>query len=90
MEASADGKTTRLSALLQVEKTTGRTPPELANAPAMPDGLDYLWRIYIDIKSGTDQISYSEIHSYCHLNGMLDNWEVQAIRAIEHVRRSHG
>lgn len=71
-------KVCRRDMLSQVEKTLGRKPTELLNAPRLPEELDYLWGIYLDLAGAT--ISYTELQAYQDLTGFaLAPFEVSII-----------
>lgn len=73
----------RYDTLKQVEKSTGRTPKELQNAPKLSQDHDSVWQAYTSLSEYT----YSEIESYVRLTGHeLDCWEVEAIMALAKYR----
>lgn len=66
----------RYDTLKQVEKTTGKTPPELQNAPTLRFEHEYVWTAYTSLS----QFTYQEINAYSQTTGiLLQGWEVNAI-----------
>jgi|TARA_R100000479_G_C6300348_1_gene169987 hypothetical protein len=75
----------RYDTLKQVEKTTGRTPPDLLNGPKLRDEHKYAWDAFVTMREHT----YSEIEAYSRLTGVtLCPWEVEAIMALSRQREA--
>jgi len=73
----------RYDSLKQVEKTTGKTPPDLVNAPTISADHDDAWNAYTSLQTFT----YAEIEAYERLTGVkLDTWEVNAIMKLSKYR----
>jgi hypothetical protein len=69
----------RYESLKQVEKTTGKTPPELLSTPTLSEELTACWDAYVKLETH----SYTEIDAYIRLTGLeLEPWEVEAIMAL--------
>lgn len=72
-------------------KQTGVMPAKLANAPALPDGLEELWRKFLDLHSsrgstmsGAARITFSDIDAYQRVTGtVIPPWQVNAIRRAD-------
>jgi hypothetical protein len=87
-----DGETDR-QRLLAVESQTGKTPPELAEAPILASHLAGLWMFFCELSEarggngfGVNPIGWSEFHSWQQLTRTrLAPWEVRAIRAVDRV-----
>lgn len=70
----------------QIEKTLGRPPKELADAPKLDANLSYLWSIYVELKNASDgPIGYNDIKAYCELCGDLTPWEVETVRHLDEL-----
>lgn len=68
----------------QIEKSLGRPPKELADAPKLSDSLAYLWSIYVQLKNAAEgQIGYNDIKAYAEFYGDLTAWEVDTIRTLD-------
>ena len=79
-------KVSRLATFKQVEKSLGRPPKELRDAPTLRPELGYLWAAFVDMAAGCERISYVEIKAYCELVDSLEGWEVKAIKLMEAER----
>jgi hypothetical protein len=76
-------KISRYETLKQVEKSTGKTPPELINAPSLRAELTNLWDAY----GSMVEYTYTELKHYGELTGnQLDAWEVSAIIKLAKYR----
>ena len=81
----------RLAMWLKIQKRTGKVKKELKEQPFLKPELVYLWDMYCEIKSGCDQITYSEIDAFCRLSGRrMATWEVSLLIKIDQVRCEHG
>lgn len=81
----ADSTISRYETLKQVEKTTGKTPPDLLNAPALRDEHKYAWEAFVTMREHT----YTEIEAYSRLTGvMLCPWEIEAVMALSRQREA--
>jgi len=71
--------------LKQVEKSTGKTPPDLVNAPTLSDCHNDVWKAYTNLSVFT----YQEIDAYIRLTGLLlTPWEIEAIMRLSQYRES--
>jgi len=84
MHSAPEGSSiSRYDTLKQVEKSTGRTPPELRSAPSLSNLHQYAWEAYTSLKEYT----YTELDSYMRLSGYeLDCWEVEAVMTLAKYR----
>ena len=65
--------------------------PELENEPALDPKMVYLWSLYLDIKSGCENIRYTDIDAYSRTTGiMFTPWEVSIMVHIDRLRASNG
>lgn len=81
--------------LTQVWKATGEQPQELADAPAFPSGVRYLWDWFCELQVSTDKVvSFTEIQAWSTLTGKVPTpAEVQALRGLSKdfiSTQSHG
>lgn len=77
-------KVSRLDNLLQVEKSLGRKPAELEQAPTLADNLQYIWQIFVSIRNQSEgAIRYSDLFAYQQFYGALKAFEVDAIIALD-------
>lgn len=77
---------------MQVWKTTGKKPKELAEQPPMPEGLEYIWHWFLHVHTSSE-LSYSELKSWSDLtHTRLKAWEVDLIKTLDRIRWStvHG
>jgi hypothetical protein len=66
----------RYQTFKQVEKSTGREPPQLRDRPPFSGVLNNAWEAY----NSLTEYTFSEIESFMRLTGHdLQFWEVQAI-----------
>jgi len=80
MHSAPEGSSiSRYDTLKQVEKSTGRTPPELLSAPSLSNLHEHAWEAYTSLREYT----YTELESYMRLSGYeLDCWEVEAVMTL--------
>lgn len=72
---------------------TGRMPERLANAPALPAGLEYLWNDFTELHVsrgstgfGAARITYQDLDSWQRVTGArLECWEIDAIRRADNA-----
>lgn len=77
-------KVSRLESLKQVEKTLGKKPKQLEEAPELRDCLDYIWSLFVRLRNASDgPISYTEIQSYMDIYGRLAVFEIDAIMLLD-------
>ena len=73
----------RYATYKQVEKSTGKTPKDLLNAPTLREELVDLWKLFCELPEYT----YSELEAYGRLTGItLSPWEVDAIIKLNKYR----
>lgn len=84
IHAKPEGSTvSRYDSLLQVQKTTGKTPQELQEAPPFGIELQETW----DAFNSLSEFSYTEILNFISLTGRdLEPWEVKAIVKLAKYR----
>lgn len=71
--------------LLQVYKSTGIKPKQLADQPEFPKELYYIWEAYLQLRR-PEGITYTEIKSWSQLTCCdLLAWEVDTIKTLERV-----
>ncbi len=83
--------------LTSLYRQTGVMPDELANAPQLPDGLDYLWRDFLELHSSRtpgfsapNRITFADIDAYQRVSGVtFEGWEVEAIRRADTAFLKH-
>lgn len=64
-------------------KSLGRMPKELAGAPELPDGAEYLWFLFCDLKNA-GRVSYSEMLAFQRMTGVqLTPVEVDCMRRLD-------
>jgi len=70
----------------QIEKATGRTPPEL-DVPALPEGFEGLWGLYRRLRRTTpnrEAVSLGDVEAYSRLTGVrLLPPEVDLLRDLD-------
>lgn len=79
--------------LEQVEKMTGRRPPELDELVDLPKDMIYQWQYFIALHNkrssngfGVNPISYQDMHSYFSLIGYSPyEWEIDLINSLDNV-----
>lgn len=68
---------------MQVWKTLGRKPAQLAEAPELPHELAYIWEWYREVR-GTELLTYTELHHWSMVTGKrLRGWEAELIRSLD-------
>lgn len=74
----------------EVEKQTGRTPPEAINPEPYPDALEYIWEWFGELSRtrgggwGPGPITYLEIDAWARLtSNSPEPWEVALIRKLD-------
>ncbi|API58100.1 hypothetical protein BSL82_01300 [Tardibacter chloracetimidivorans] len=68
-------------------------PRRLADAPALPDGLEALWEDFAELSAsrgstgmGPMRITYLDIDAYMRVTRRrFDPWELEAIRRADHA-----
>ena len=73
-----------MASLKQVEKSLGRKPKELQDAPVLRHELNYLWSLFVSLKNAAEGvISYTEIQAYISIYGDLSVFEIDLIRTLD-------
>ena len=73
-----------MASLKQVEKSLGRKPKELQDAPVLRHELNYLWSLFVSLKNAAEgAISYTEIQAYISIYGDLSVFEIDLIRTLD-------
>lgn len=73
-----------MASLKQVEKSLGRKPKELQDAPVLRHELNYLWSLFVSLKNAAEgAISYTEIQAYVSIYGDLSVFEIDLIRTLD-------
>jgi len=58
-------------------------PKELQDAPKPPDGTDYLWRLFVDLKNA-GSVSYSEMRAYQEITGeQITPFDADCLRRLD-------
>jgi len=53
----------------------------------MPDGIGYIWRIFVDLKNAGGA-TYQEMRAYCEMTGeLLSPFEVDCIRRLDEAHK---
>lgn len=69
----------RYDSAKQVEKSTGRTPPDLKDRPELPDECIAAWDAYVSMR----EHSWIELDAYQRINQIqLFGWEIEAIMEL--------
>tara|TARA_R110000796_G_scaffold220500_1_gene336600 strand:- start:295 stop:549 length:255 start_codon:yes stop_codon:yes gene_type:complete len=75
-----------MASLKQVEKSLGRKPKELQDAPVLRHELNYLWSLFVSLKNAAEgAISYTEIQAYISIYGDLSVFEIDLIRTLDEL-----
>jgi len=84
IHSKPEGSTvSRYDSLRQVRSTTGKTPPELGEAPILSLELQDTW----DAFNSLSEFSYTEIFNFIATTGRdLEPWEVKAIVKLAKYR----
>ena len=78
-----------MASLKQVEKSLGRKPKELQDAPVLRHELSYLWSLFVSLKNAAEgAISYTEIQAYISIYGDLSVFEIDLIRTLDDLHSS--
>lgn len=68
-----------------MEKSIGREPQELAEAPELPAECTSVWDTFIRLSC----CSYTEIKAYCDLTGDdLSVWEIDTLIGLDKIRNN--
>jgi len=80
-----ESKVSRYDTLKQVEKSLGRVPPELENAPKLSDSHIYAWEAFLSLSDFT----WLELKAYMELtNTQLEQWEIKAVMELAKYREA--
>lgn len=89
------GSSTLRDQLEQVQKQTGKRPA-LLDSVQVPEGFDYLFRLFFDIRSGASDglggshVTWRDIADFRDVYGIaLDSFEVEAIMAMDGSARKY-
>jgi len=62
-----------------------RKPPQLADAPEMPQELGYLWEWFREVFTGRE-LTYGEMESWSRMTGKrLRGWEAELIKSLDRI-----
>lgn len=86
IHASPEGsKISRYETLKQVEKSTGKMPKDLQNAPTFPEEACYAWKAYTSLSKHT----WTELASYIDITKIaLEVWECEAVMELAKYREA--
>lgn len=78
---------------MSIVEKTGIVPERLANAPALPVGLEQLWHDFTDLHScrgstgfGPERITFQDIDCWSRVTGAtLEGWQIEAIRKADNA-----
>lgn len=80
-----NSKISRYETFKQVEKSTGKTPKDLLNAPKLTGYHQEAWAVYVSL----NRYDWSELKDYIELTGHeLEQWEMKAIMELAKYRES--
>lgn len=72
--------------LTKMQKETGVIIDDLI-APCLPEEIEYLWDIYLDIRKGCCTVGYNDINSYINVSGnKLNFWESKLMLDLDILR----
>jgi hypothetical protein len=71
----------------RIKKRTGIEIEHLKNRPYLPQGSEYLWKFYLELKQGCDSVGINEIDSYSRLFQKVTPWEASILIEIDLIRR---
>lgn len=80
---------TRIAQWRQVKKSTGYEPEGLKNKPKVSDDALNLWGLYVDIKSGCNSVTYSELASYQLMVCDISAFEAELMIKTDNIRKNH-
>lgn len=62
-----------------------RKPPQLADAPEMPQELGYLWEWFREVFTG-QPLTFGEMESWSNMTGKrLRGWEAELIKSLDRI-----
>jgi hypothetical protein len=78
---------------MSVWEKTGREPDALANAPALPSGMERLWQDFAELHDsrgssgfGPMRITFGDLDAWQRIQGVtLAPWEINAIRKADNA-----
>lgn len=82
-----------LAHLQAVQRKTGAVHEMIAKAPPLPEGLESLWRTFLDLHDsrgstgwGPQRITFADIDCFKRVTGaMLSPWEIEVIRKVDNL-----
>ena len=70
---------------MQVAKTLGRKPKQLADAPELPEELAYIWEWFREVFAG-EPLSYVEMQAWSTMSGKrVQGWEAELIKSLDRI-----
>lgn len=70
---------------MQVWKTLKRKPPQLADAPELPEELRYVWEWFREVFAG-EPLTYTELQAWSNMTGKrLTGWEAELIKSLDRI-----
>jgi hypothetical protein len=73
---------------MQVYKSTGKMPKQLAEQTERPEELEYILGWYSELRT-ENQLTYTEIKSWSELCGVkLISWELDLLKALDRINWS--
>lgn len=86
-----DSKVSRIKEWEQVEKSIGVKPEQLLNKPELSVELNYIWKMFLEVRNGCEKIGYQDLVAYEHITGAdLSQWESITLIRIDEAWRSNG
>lgn len=77
---------------MQVWKTLKRKPQQLADAPELPEELQYIWEWFREVFAG-EPLTYTELQAWSAMSGKrTTGWEAELIKSLDRIfwRVQHG
>ena len=77
---------TRFEVYSRIAERTGKTL-EILQPPTLPDEIEYLWFIYLEIRKGCERIHYTDLDAYSRIMGIeFAPWEALLLLDIDLIR----
>ena len=76
----------RIEVWNRIKERTGKWAGK--DKPELPESIEHLWQMYVEIKNGCERVGYVELDAYQRMMSIeLNQWEVSLMIDLDIARR---